>query len=69
MTFPGIKQEQARADLIAYLSAASSGTAEQRGPQPQMGGMRMGGTAAPNLKTLDPEDRVEAVPVRRHLPR
>jgi hypothetical protein len=61
MTFPGIKDEQARADLIAYLkSVPASGAAEAGAPGRQMGGM-MGARPAPNLKKLDPEDRVEAI--------
>jgi len=62
MTFPGIKDKQARADLIAYLKTApASGTAEKGAPSRQMGGMMMGAGPAPNLKKLDPEDRFEAI--------
>ena len=65
MTFPGIKDERTRADLIAFLKDA---TAPGRGqdqaqatPGGGMGGMMMGGRPAPNLKTLNPEDRVQSI--------
>jgi cytochrome c len=62
MTFPGIKEAQARSDLIAYLKAVpGSGQAAQGAPGGQMGGMMMGGRPAPNLKKLDAEDRVQAI--------
>ena len=62
MTFPGIKEQQARSDLIAYLkSVPTSGVGEAGLPGQQMGGMMMGARPAPNLKKLDPEDRVEAI--------
>jgi cytochrome c len=54
MTFQGLKNEQQRADLLAFLKQAT-----QPGHGPQMGGM-MGG-AAPNLRKLNPEDRVQAI--------
>jgi cytochrome c len=54
MTFPGIKEPQQRADLIAFLKQPG------RQNMPQMGGM-MGGGTAPNLKKLDAEDRVQSV--------
>jgi cytochrome c len=59
MTFPGMKNAQQRADLLAYLKDAT-----QPGHTPkaaQGGGSQMGGGAAPNLKTLDPEDRVQSI--------
>lgn len=62
MTFRGIKDARTRADLIAFLKEAT-----QPGHAPQMaqqsGGMMgmMGGGAAPNLKKLDPDDRVQAI--------
>lgn len=54
MTFPGIGDDQARADLIAYLQAA---TAE---------GRRTGGSAAasadmPDLEVLGPDQQVAAI--------
>jgi cytochrome c len=60
MTFPGIKEAQTRADLLAYLkSAAQSGSAHAAQQPPQMGGMMR--TSVPNLRKLDLEDRVQAV--------
>lgn len=62
MTFPGIKDAQQRADLLAFLSDATR--PGQVPPSPsggQMGGMMMGGGAVPNLKKLDLEDRVERI--------
>ena len=66
MTFPGIRNSRQRADLLAYLKDAT-----QPGRMPpstaqrdnQMGGMMgmMGGGAVPNLKKLDPEDRVQSI--------
>ena len=63
MTFPGIKDARQRADLLAYLKDATkpgapAATAQRGGP---MGGMMMGSGEVPNLKTLDPEDRVQAI--------
>jgi cytochrome c len=63
MTFQGMKDARQRADLLAFLKDAT-----QPGPAPktaqggnQMGGMMMGGGAVPNLKKLDPGDRVESI--------
>jgi cytochrome c len=63
MTFPGIREPQQRADLLAFLKKATEPGGKSASPQvPQMGGMMgMGGGAVPNLKTLDPEDRVQSV--------
>jgi cytochrome c len=87
MTFPGIKDAQPRADLLAFLKEATQPGARPAQSAPQggpmggmpgmMGGMRgmtggmrgmtggmrgmMGGGAVPNLRKLDPEDRVQAV--------
>ena len=63
MTFPGIKDARQRADLLAFLKDA---TQPGRAPKTvqggnQMGGMMMGGGAVPNLKTLDPQERVRAI--------
>jgi cytochrome c len=67
MTFPGIRDTQQRADMLAFLKEA---TQPGRAPPPQasqpggpMGGMAgmMGGGQVPNLKTLDPEDQVQAI--------
>ena len=53
MTFPGIKDSGQRADLLAFLKEATQpGQAARRSP-PQGG--------APNLKKLNPEDRVQAI--------
>jgi cytochrome c len=61
MTFPGVKDAQARADLIAYLrSIPASGQAERGTPGGPMGG-KIGGGPVPNLKTLDAGDRVQAI--------
>ena len=61
MTFPGIKDGQQRADLLAFLKDATqpgrAPASAQRGGQ--MGMMR--GAAVPNLKKLDPDDRVQAI--------
>lgn len=60
MTFKGIEDARVRADLLAFLKDAT-----QPGRRPatsaQMGGGMMGGGTAPNLKTLDPEQRVQAI--------
>ena len=61
MAFAGIKDARERADLLAFLKRATQKgglqTAQQGGP---MGGM-MGGGGVPNLKKLDPADRVQAI--------
>jgi cytochrome c len=71
MTFAGIKNDQQRTDLLAFLKEAtrkgSPQTAQQGGPMGGMGGGMggmggmMGGGHVPNLKSLDPEDRVQAI--------
>lgn len=63
MTFAGIKDAKARADLIAYLEQASSGAVQaQPGTSGSpMEGMTMGGRTAPNLKALAPADRVQTI--------
>jgi cytochrome c len=64
MTFAGIKDTRQRADLLAFLKDATqkgaAQTAQQGGPMGGMGGM-MGGGQIPNLKKLDPADRVQAI--------
>ena len=55
MTFPGIKDAQARRDLIAYLK-----TATQAGSSQAAGGM-MGGPGIDDLKALGPESQIEAI--------
>jgi cytochrome c len=66
MTFDGIKDARQRADLLAFLKQATqpgASTAQQSEPMGGMGGMggMMGGRRVPNLKHLDPEDRVQAI--------
>jgi cytochrome c len=56
MTFPGMKDPGQRADLLAYLKAASAGRAP-----PAPGGGIMAGPPRPDLKTLGPERRVRAI--------
>jgi len=63
MTFPGMKDSQQRRDLVAFLKQATPANAQMAPESPtrgEMGGM-MGGNSVPNLKTLDPEDRVRAI--------
>lgn len=64
MSFLGIKDARQRADLLAFLKEATqrggSQSAQQGGLMGGMGGM-MGGGQAPNLKKLDPSDRVQAI--------
>jgi cytochrome c len=57
MTFPGLKDEQVRADLIAYLKAVDAGQAP---PAPPGGGM-MAGPARSDLKALGPQRRVRGI--------
>jgi cytochrome c len=73
MTFKGIKNPQQRADLLAFLKEATqAGHApqsaqhggQQGGMMDQGGGMMgmMGGAGSvPNLRKLDPEDRVKTI--------
>ena len=56
MTFAGLKNPQQRADLLAFLKGATQPGATQSAQQ----GGQMGGSD-PNLKTLDPEDRVQTI--------
>jgi cytochrome c len=58
MTFPGVKDEQARQDLLAYLKAASTG----EGPRaPGRGGMMGMQRGKPDLKRAPPEGQVVSV--------
>jgi cytochrome c len=63
MPFNGIQDERTRADLLAFLKEATKPGAgpprTAQGPMGGMGGMMAGGRA-PNLKTLDPAQRVTA---------
>jgi cytochrome c len=63
MTFPGIKDARPRADLLAFLKDATQPGHGPRAQQPGgMGGMTgMGSGTVPNLKKLDPEDRVRTI--------
>jgi cytochrome c len=68
MTFPGIKNAQQRADLLAFLKEATkpghAPTAARRGGQMGEMGGGMGGMisgAVPNLKAIQPEDRVQSI--------
>lgn len=62
MTFEGIKNDQQRADLLAFLKQATQPghASSQMGGMGGMGGM-MGRGGVPNLKKPDPEDRVQAI--------
>jgi cytochrome c len=63
MTFAGIKDARHRADLLAFLKEASQPGYAPKAAQGdnQMGGMMMGGSAVPNLRKLDPKDRVQSI--------
>ena len=63
MTFPGLKDTRQRADLLAYLKDVTQPGHAPKTAQGgnQMGGMMMGGGQVPNLKKLDPEDRVQSI--------
>lgn len=64
MTFAGIKDAGQRADLLAFLKDATqkggSQMAQQGGSMGGMSGM-MGSGQVPNLKKLDPADRVQTI--------
>ena len=65
MTFAGIKDARQRADLLAFLKDATrpgASVAQQGAPMGggSMGGM-MGGGQLPNLKKLDPAERVQEI--------
>ena len=59
MTFPGIADAKARADLIAYLQAASIGQAETGGGDGMMGGMMSGEVRS--LKLMTPDQQVTSI--------
>lgn len=74
MTFPGIKDDRTRSDLIAFLQSATApgatppATAQRGGMGGMMGGGTMGGTggmmrggAVRSLKQLTPDERVTAI--------
>ena len=66
MTFQGLKNNQQRADLLAFLKQATRAgqkppqTAQQQGGGGMMG-MMGGAGSVPSLKKLGPEDRVQAI--------
>jgi cytochrome c len=63
MTFAGMQDARQRADLLAFLKEATQPGHAPKTAQGgnQVGGMMMGGGAVPNLKKLDPEDRVQSI--------
>ena len=63
MTFQGIPDAQARADLVAYLKQASAGAPRkaQQGDGPMGGMMRGMSGERPNLKQADPTEQVKAI--------
>jgi cytochrome c len=65
MTFQGLKNGQQRADLLAFLKEATKPGHAPPKTAPQGGGGMMGmmggAGSVPNLKKLDPEDRVQAI--------
>lgn len=58
MTFAGVKDAQQRSDLLAFLKEATR-PGRSSSQSAQQGGMMGGGD--PNLKTLGPESRVQAI--------
>ena len=63
MTFAGIKDARQRSDLLAFLREATQKGGSQTAQNGGMGGMggMMGGGQVPNLKKLEPADRVQAI--------
>jgi cytochrome c len=63
MTFAGIKDARQRTDLLAFLREVSQKGSSQMAQNDGMGNMggMMGGGQVPNLKKLDPADRVQAI--------
>jgi cytochrome c len=65
MTFPGIKDAQARSDLLVFLKHATrpgaTPTQSTREGGAMGGMMGMGGGPAPNLKKLSPDARVQSI--------
>jgi len=61
MTFPGLRNDQQRADLLAFLKMATQ-PGHPLSTQGQGGGMgMMGGGQTPNLKKIDPTIQVSAI--------
>ena len=65
MTFPGIQEQSARADLIAFLQTATAGGAETQAEgapaEGGQGGMMGAPGDLPDLKTLGPDQQVTAI--------
>jgi cytochrome c len=63
MTFPGVRDDQQRADLLAFLKVASEPghPLATQGQSPGGGMGMMGGGPTPNLKKLDPRTQVKAI--------
>jgi cytochrome c len=62
MTFPGMKDAQQRADLLAFLKDATRpGHAPTSAQGGGMGGMMMGAGTVLNLKKLDPSEQVQSI--------
>jgi len=59
MTFPGVKDAKARADVIAYLQMATTGQTAAQAGNGGMGGMMSGDVES--LKQLDPRQQVTAI--------
>ena len=57
MTFPGVKDERARHDVIAYVQAFS----EKKAEAPSRGGGMMGGGRKPDLRKAPPEGQVRSI--------
>jgi cytochrome c len=66
MTFPGVRDARQRADLLAFLKratqpGASSSMTAQGGNRMGVGMMGTGGGGPPNLKSLEPDERVQKI--------
>lgn len=66
MTFPGIKDSRQRADLLVFLKEATQPGASTAQGEPVGGGAggmdgMMGGGQVPNLKSLEPAERVQEI--------
>ena len=64
MTFPGLKDRQARSDLVAYLEAATAEGGSPKGSAGQggmMGGGMAGSSEMPDLKAVGPAQQVTAI--------
>jgi len=59
MTFPGLREKQARQDVAAFLQAASQGKAPK--VEEGRGGMMMMNKGKPNLKQAPPDAQVTAI--------